>query len=41
MAKTRAILSSLGAVATLILKTLMRFVKGLSAPGAGPKLVSS
>ena len=40
MAKIRAILSSFGAVASLILRTLMRVAKRLAAPGAGPKLVS-
>ena len=36
MAKIRAILSSLSAVASLILRTLMRVVTRLAAPGAGP-----
>jgi hypothetical protein len=40
MAKIRAILNSLGAVASLIVRTLMRVAKRWAAPGAGPKLVS-
>ena len=40
MAKIRVILSALGAVASLLLKTLMRVAKRWAAPGAGPKLVS-
>ena len=41
MAKIRAILNSLGAVASLILRTLMRVAKRWAAPGAGPRLVSA
>jgi hypothetical protein len=41
MAKIPAILSSLGVVASLILKTLMRVAKRWAAPGAGPKVVSA
>ena len=40
MVKIRVILRSLGAVASLILRTLMRFAKRWAAPGAGPSLVS-
>ena len=40
MVRIRVILSSLGAVASLILRTLMRVAKRWAAPGAGPRLVS-
>ena len=40
MAKIQALLSSLGALASLILRTLMRVAKRWAVPGAGPKLVS-
>lgn len=39
MAKMRAVLNSLGAVASHILRTLMRIAKQCATPGAGPKLV--
>jgi hypothetical protein len=40
MLKTRAILSSLGAIASFILRTLVRVAKRLVNPGAGLTLIS-
>jgi hypothetical protein len=39
MTKIRALLSSVNAVASLIVGMLMRVVKRLASPGAGPKLM--
>lgn len=40
MTKLRAVAGFLWAVASFMLKALMRVAKRLAAPGAGPKLVS-